>query len=135
VAEFVRPPLGTLADFGRSKVQCEKESTVAEPHDPAKLQLALAATADYQQSGGETTDRAAIAPPPPESVSSLIGQRVGQYRIQRELGRGGMGVVYEAVHDKIGQRAALKTLHAELSQSPQFKKRFLNERRAQQRRR
>jgi serine/threonine protein kinase len=35
---------------------------------------------------------------------------IGQYRIRREVARGGMGVVYEACHEVIGQRAAVKLL-------------------------
>lgn len=45
---------------------------------------------------------------------SLIGQRIGRYQITREIGRGGMSVVYEAVHAVIGQRVAVKTLSAAL---------------------
>jgi serine/threonine protein kinase len=37
-----------------------------------------------------------------------VGSMIGPYRIVREIGRGGMGVVYEAVHEAIGQRAAVK---------------------------
>ncbi len=35
---------------------------------------------------------------------------VGPYRIERTLGKGGIGVVYEAVHGETGGRVALKTV-------------------------
>lgn len=60
----------------------------------------------------------------------LIGQRIGQYQITREVGRGGMGVVYEAVHAMIGQRVAVKTLSARLVRDVQALDRFLGEARA-----
>jgi len=44
--------------------------------------------------------------------ASLIGRHLGPYRIIREIGRGGMGAVYEAVRDdsQFEQRVAIKTL-------------------------
>lgn len=49
------------------------------------------------------------------------------YRIVRVIGKGGMGAVFEGVDDKTGQRAAIKVLHAQLSQDPENLARFLNE--------
>ena len=56
-----------------------------------------------------------------------LGSRAGAYRLVRVLGHGGMGVVYEAVHETIGQRAAAKVLLGDLSRTPTYKARFARE--------
>ena len=42
------------------------------------------------------------------------GTIVGSYRLVKEIGRGGMGIVYEAHHTVLPRRAALKVMHTEL---------------------
>jgi len=55
---------------------------------------------------------------------------LGPYRVVRQLGEGGMGVVFEAVHENIHRRVAIKVLHAEFARNPDVATRFLNEARA-----
>ena len=55
---------------------------------------------------------------------------LGEYRIIREIGRGGMGVVYEAVQEPLGRQVALKVLAAMGLADPRFRERFQREARA-----
>jgi eukaryotic-like serine/threonine-protein kinase len=57
-------------------------------------------------------------------------ERLGDFRILRELGRGGMGVVYEAEQESLGRHVALKVLAPGVARSPQIIQRFLREARA-----
>jgi serine/threonine-protein kinase len=57
-----------------------------------------------------------------------VGQVIsGKYRLVRLLGDGGMGSVYEALHEKLGSKVAIKFLHAELARRAGLGERFLQE--------
>ncbi|NMC72217.1 MAG: serine/threonine protein kinase [Myxococcales bacterium] len=61
-------------------------------------------------------------------TKDLVGQVVGgKYRIQRRIGGGALADVYEAVHERIGQRFALKVLRRDLARFPGVARRFLTE--------
>ncbi len=54
----------------------------------------------------------------------------GKYVVERVIGRGGMGTVFEARHERLGQRVAIKVLGAALRDHPDLVKRFEREARA-----
>ncbi|MFJ8596267.1 serine/threonine-protein kinase [Streptomyces sp. NPDC093598] len=62
--------------------------------------------------------------------SELIGQQIAGYRIEQEIGRGGMAVVYRARDLRLERTVALKLLAPELARNDTFRRRFTHESRA-----
>jgi serine/threonine-protein kinase len=58
------------------------------------------------------------------TIGNVLG---GKYRILRVIGDGGMGVVFEAKHERLGTRVAIKVIHPEVAQRPGIVDRFLQE--------
>jgi len=55
------------------------------------------------------------------------GTKLGKYVIERLIGVGSMGAVYEGVHSEIGKRFAIKVLSPALAAAPTARARFLKE--------
>ncbi|NOZ78419.1 MAG: protein kinase [Acidobacteria bacterium] len=60
----------------------------------------------------------------------MIGERIGPYRVERELGSGGMGVVYLAFDERLRRNVAIKSIHPGKEVSPKRRERLLREARA-----
>jgi serine/threonine protein kinase len=76
--------------------------------------------------GGSTSTSVAESP----AGGSTPPGRLGEYRILREIGRGGMGVVYEAEQESLGRRVALKVLPGRLLADARQVRRFQREARS-----
>ncbi|HUQ04727.1 MAG TPA: HEAT repeat domain-containing protein [Kofleriaceae bacterium] len=89
---------------------------------PDEATMRLAATPSNEQmanawKSAEPTDR-------------HVGQVMGGYEVVRRLAEGGMGVIYEGRHAKLGRRVAIKVLKPEYCQSEDVVERFYQEARA-----
>ena len=60
-------------------------------------------------------------------MTADVQKKLGPYRLERLIGRGGMGTVYAGVHEETGQRAAIKLLSMGLADDDNFRARFLVE--------
>ena len=64
------------------------------------------------------------------TAGSVPGTRVAGYRLERQVGQGGMAVVYQARDEHLGRLVALKVLAPGLAADESFRQRFIRESRA-----
>ncbi|HEY6459871.1 MAG TPA: protein kinase, partial [Polyangiaceae bacterium] len=82
-------------------------------------------SAGGEKPGGERSERPSLRP---GGAGSLVGKILsGRYFIERLIGEGGMGAVYQAEHTHMRKRLAVKVLHPEMSRLTEVVARFERE--------
>ncbi len=148
---FLDLPLGDKRAVDRVCLEFERAGPAARvedyiagvpPHLRGPLLAELVALdADRRKRAGETPSAddylARLPDLTPElraavrtAVGPAVGDALGRYRLTGVLGRGGMGVVYEAEDPVVGRRVAIKVLPERLLADPRARDRMLHEARA-----
>ncbi len=137
--EFMKALAGWLASHAPDTTQETMSSFLAELFGDARQRDHAAYEELLEQAKSGAFDAADLDPdttaanPASQRAGAeiLIGSVVAdRYRIERELGQGGMGTVYLAEHVTVGRKVAVKVLTAELSHHPTVARRFKEEARA-----
>ncbi|HAN97798.1 MAG TPA: hypothetical protein DCQ98_10375 [Planctomycetaceae bacterium] len=143
------PSVGAVGDGSRYESSAGIGSTVeggsielaAEPIDPAAIRLLRQVATWVMPQGagprGETDQRPVDAdsarPSSPIAVGAFAGRsprpgdRLGQYRLLDEIGRGAMGIVYLAEHVSLRRQVAVKLIHPQREFGPDAVARFRRE--------
>jgi tetratricopeptide (TPR) repeat protein len=129
-ATQVRPPRAEDARIVRALEEYLAAARAGQPPDRADF---LARHADVAEAlvpcldGLHLVETASVGVPRAPASDGQPPSLLGDYRILRELGRGGMGVVYEAEQVSLRRRVALKVLPLAVTLDSRQRQRFLNE--------
>ncbi len=109
----------------RSSPTCSGEELLARHPELREVLDPLVEAAEQDEVPG---DALRDLPPCDASVAGAATERIfGSYRLRDEIGRGGVGVVYEALQQPLGRRVAVKMLAEDLQHHPQAVARFRRE--------
>jgi serine/threonine protein kinase/WD40 repeat protein len=130
----VRDPLDMLADEFLDRMRRGERPVVSEflaraPDRAGELEQLLSALLLVEDVRDESDATTAIGRAATSSQAPDL-KRLGDFRILRELGRGGMGIVYEAEQESLNRHVAIKVLAPVTARSAQSLQRFLREARA-----
>ena len=89
-----------------------------------ELQEIIPALVNLEQLGNPFGSTLGSPPLTSRSLETALPDRLGDYRILRRIGGGGMGVVYEAEHESLKSHVALKMMHPRFRTDEKYLRRF-----------
>lgn len=95
-----------------------------QSQDPALCARLKELVANDEQAGDFLTETLIVEEAPRFNAGEIVA---GRYRIERFIGRGGMGEVYEAHDNELGERVALKTIVPDAALDERYVARLLRE--------
>ena len=98
--------------------------------DDSMLQEVEALLITHETAGDFLERPASVEADDPDAVTLAPGTRLGPYEVIREVGRGGMGIVYLAEDHRLGRRVALKSLPGTVADDADYRARLRREARA-----
>ncbi len=121
-----RDPIDRLCEEFVQRFRAGEDPAVSEyirrhPEHAAEIRELFPALLLIEELAVPQTEKADIGEVP------QAGRRLGEYRLLREIGRGGMAVVYEAEQETLGRRVALKVLPFFRLEQPNLVARFRKE--------
>jgi hypothetical protein len=129
-----REPLEEVAELFLARFRAGERPSLtkfiaAQPELADEIRSLFPALVEMEQAGSAVGPATAAEVPRPDRASAMV-ESLGGYRILREIGRGGMGVVYEAEHSSLQSRVALKVMHPRFRADETSLRRFQTEARS-----
>ena len=116
-----------LADFRRGEAPSVDEYARRYPEMANKIRLNMPALLLLEQVKDDVHQQLLAAGDGKSDLEPKQPKRLGDYRLLREIGRGGMGVVYLAEQESLGRHVAVKVLAGHALSNPKYLMRFRRE--------